>query len=91
MDEGVALDSRSVDSPSVSVSASGLSTGEWIWIDVEQRYKQLVDSINYHNYRYYVLDSPEIADAEYDQLMQELRAIEAEFEQVIQQRSAWEA
>ena len=34
--------------------------------------------INAHNHRYYVLDAPEIADAEYDQLMQELRAIEAD-------------
>jgi DNA ligase (NAD+) len=62
----------------VSVSGAGASADEWIWIEVEQRYKQLVDSINYHNYRYYVLDSPEIADAEYDRLMEELRAIEAE-------------
>ena len=34
--------------------------------------------IDHHNYRYYVLDSPEIADAEYDALMQELRQIEGD-------------
>ncbi|MCK9521333.1 MAG: NAD-dependent DNA ligase LigA, partial [Dehalococcoidia bacterium] len=36
-----------------------------------------------HNYRYYVLDSPEVADAEYDELMAELRAIEAKFPELI--------
>src|SRR3984893_1045864 len=43
-----------------------------------ERYKELVDTLTYHNHRYYVLDSPEIADAEYDRLMQELRGIEAD-------------
>lgn len=33
--------------------------------------------INEHNYHYYVLDAPVIADAEYDRLMRELLAIEA--------------
>jgi len=33
--------------------------------------------IEHHNYRYHVLDAPEIADAEYDALLVELRAIEA--------------
>jgi DNA ligase (NAD+) len=42
------------------------------------RAEELRQAINYHNYRYYVLDSPEVADAEYDRLMEELRAIEAE-------------
>ena len=32
--------------------------------------------INHHNYRYYVLDNPEISDAEYDRLMRELRNLE---------------
>jgi len=48
------------------------------WVELTERYKQLVEIINFHNHRYYVLDSPEIADAEYDQLMQELRGIEAD-------------
>ncbi len=30
-----------------------------------------------HDYRYYVLDQPTISDAEYDGLMQELKALEA--------------
>ena len=31
-----------------------------------------------HDYRYYVLDDPQVPDAEYDRLMRELRALEAE-------------
>jgi DNA ligase (NAD+) len=44
--------------------------------DVEKRIRELCELINYHNYRYYVLDSPEISDAEYDELMRELIALE---------------
>ena len=44
---------------------------------VRQRIEKLRSSINYHNYRYYVLDSPEISDAEYDELMRELKQLEA--------------
>ncbi|MFH1732717.1 MAG: NAD-dependent DNA ligase LigA [Planctomycetota bacterium] len=40
--------------------------------------EQLRDLINHHNYRYYVLDDPEISDADYDRLMRELEALEAE-------------
>ncbi len=45
---------------------------------VKQRIEELRALINYHNYRYYVLDSPEISDAEYDELMRELRRLEEE-------------
>ena len=41
------------------------------------RTEYLRERIHYHNYRYFVLDDPEISDAEYDLLMQELIAIEA--------------
>ncbi len=44
----------------------------------KQRIEELRELINHHNYRYYVLDSPEISDAEYDELMKELRQVEAE-------------
>ena len=40
--------------------------------DVEARISQLRTEINHHDYRYHVLDSPEISDAEYDRLIQEL-------------------
>ncbi|MDO8635027.1 MAG: NAD-dependent DNA ligase LigA, partial [Dehalococcoidia bacterium] len=43
---------------------------------VKDRIEVLRKLINHHNYRYYVLDSPEISDAEYDTLMQELKRLE---------------
>jgi len=50
---------------------------------VQSRIEQLREQINYHNYRYYVLDSPEISDAEYDELMQELAKLESEHPELI--------
>lgn len=41
-----------------------------------ERMKQLVDIINEHNYNYYVLDNPTIADREWDALYDELLALE---------------
>ncbi|MBL1293557.1 MAG: NAD-dependent DNA ligase LigA [Thiotrichales bacterium] len=43
---------------------------------VSERVDALRQQINYHNYRYYVIDDPEIPDAEYDRLMIELRQLE---------------
>lgn len=42
------------------------------------RYNQLKQEINFHLYRYHVLDAPVISDAEYDRLWSELQALEAE-------------
>ncbi|MAE21387.1 MAG: DNA ligase (NAD(+)) LigA [Pseudomonas sp.] len=42
------------------------------------RLDALRGEINQHNHQYYVLDNPTIPDAEYDRLMRELQAIEAE-------------
>ena len=42
-----------------------------------QRAEQLRAQLQHHAQRYYVLDAPEIPDAEYDKLFQELQAIEA--------------
>ncbi|UCC90825.1 MAG: NAD-dependent DNA ligase LigA [Dehalococcoidia bacterium] len=50
---------------------------------VKQRIEQLRAQINYHNYRYYVLDSPEISDAEYDLLMRDLQQLEEEYPQFL--------
>jgi len=41
------------------------------------RAAQLREQLQYHAHRYYVLDDPELPDAEYDRLFQELQAIEA--------------
>ena len=45
--------------------------------DIQLRVAWLRDQIDGHNNRYYVLDAPEIPDAEYDRLFQELQALEA--------------
>jgi DNA ligase (NAD+) len=44
--------------------------------EVKARIERLKAEINHHNYRYYVLDSPEISDAEYDLLLRELKDLE---------------
>src|SRR5512147_478041 len=46
--------------------------------ELRARLTELREQINFHNYRYHVLDDPVISDAEYDRLMNELRRIEAE-------------
>ncbi|MGA7579569.1 MAG: NAD-dependent DNA ligase LigA [Desulfobaccales bacterium] len=40
------------------------------------RVRELREQINYHNYRYYVLDDPVISDAEFDRLLRELSELE---------------
>ena len=50
---------------------------------VFQQVADLREQLNHHNYRYYVLDSPEIGDAQYDDLMRELRAIESEHPELV--------
>ncbi len=44
--------------------------------DQRKRLIELREQINFHNYRYHVLDDPVISDAEYDRLLVELRQIE---------------
>ncbi|WP_339524075.1 NAD-dependent DNA ligase LigA [Pseudomonas sp. EA_35y_Pfl2_R111] len=48
-----------------------------------QRIVQLRAELDEHNYRYYVLDEPSVADAEYDRLFRELQALEAEHPQLV--------
>ena len=45
----------------------------------EKRLKDLVKEIRLHDYQYYVLDTPLIADSEYDLLFRELLDIERQF------------
>jgi len=46
--------------------------------DERARLEELRREISYHDYRYYGLDNPAVPDAEYDRLMRELQALEAE-------------
>ncbi len=43
------------------------------------RVEELREQLNHHAYRYHVLDEPEISDAEYDELMRELKELEERF------------
>ncbi len=47
-------------------------------MDFAQRAAALRQALNYHGYLYHVLDAPQISDAEYDALLNELRRLEAE-------------
>ncbi len=49
----------------------------------QARIEELRRLIEYHNYRYYVLDQPEISDEEYDRLFRELVELEAQFPDLI--------
>ena len=49
----------------------------------EQRIQQLREEIDGHNYRYYVLDDPVVSDAHYDDLMKQLRELEAEYPELV--------
>ncbi len=50
---------------------------------IAKKIAKLRDEINYHLYRYHVLDAPVISDAEYDVLFRELAALEAEHPELI--------
>ncbi|MCK4863630.1 MAG: NAD-dependent DNA ligase LigA, partial [Dehalococcoidales bacterium] len=47
--------------------------------EAKVKIEKLRAEINHHNYRYHVLDSPEISDAEYDDLMRELKQLEEQY------------
>jgi DNA ligase (NAD+) len=51
--------------------------------DVQKRLDELREEVNHHLHRYHVLDEPEISDAEYDRLYDELRALEEEHPDLI--------
>jgi DNA ligase (NAD+) len=50
---------------------------------VEKRAAELRELVEHHNYRYHALDDPEISDAEYDRLYDELRGLEDEHPELI--------
>src|SRR5215475_3294188 len=50
---------------------------------IERKIEALREKIRYHEHRYYVLDDPEISDAEFDMLMRELQELEAEHPELV--------
>jgi len=51
--------------------------------EAKVRVEELRELINHHSYRYHVLDEPEIADADYDELVRELATLEERFPELI--------
>ncbi len=50
---------------------------------IQKLMDSLREKIRYHEHRYYVLDDPEISDFAYDKLVEELRALETEHQELI--------
>ena len=50
---------------------------------IERQIEELRDRIRHHEERYYVLADPEISDSEFDQLLRELQALEADHPELI--------
>src|SRR3989440_644127 len=51
--------------------------------DVQKRLDELRERVDHHLYRYHVLDEPEISDAEYDRLFDELKELEEEHPELV--------
>ena len=50
---------------------------------IQKKIEALREKIRHHEYRYYVLDDPEMSDADFDKLMNELKRFEAEHPELI--------
>jgi DNA ligase (NAD+) len=50
---------------------------------IKKEIEGLREKLRHHEYRYYVLDDPEISDAAYDKLMQKLQALEAAYPELV--------
>jgi DNA ligase (NAD+) len=50
---------------------------------IKKKIEKLVKELNYHSYRYYVLDSPVISDEEYDTLYRQLKELEEKYHYVL--------
>ena len=50
---------------------------------LKNQIEKLRCQIEYHNYRYYVLDDPEISDEEYDALFRKLQKLEVEHPELV--------
>ncbi|NKB61455.1 MAG: NAD-dependent DNA ligase LigA [Gammaproteobacteria bacterium] len=54
---------------------------------VYRQINELKEQLEYHNYRYYVLDDPEVPDSVYDKLMKSLMALEEAYPEYLSQNS----
>src|SRR2546425_4048926 len=52
-------------------------------VSPKDKIKQLRDLIRHHEHCYYVLDDPEISDAEFDQLLRELKDLESKHPELV--------
>ena len=52
-------------------------------IQTEKTIQQLREQLNHHSHQYYVLDDPEIPDAEYDRLYKQLQSLEKKYPELI--------
>jgi DNA ligase (NAD+) len=52
-------------------------------LTLEQELQELRDTLRHHEYLYYVEDSPEVTDAQYDALMNKLKKLEAEHPELV--------
>ena len=50
---------------------------------ITDRLEELRRQLHYHNHRYYVLDDPEISDAQYDRLLRELEELESRYPDLV--------
>lgn len=60
-----------------------INTSEKIPEDIKKEIEQLVKNLNYHCYRYYVLDAPVISDAEYDREYRQLKELEEKYHYIL--------
>lgn len=51
--------------------------------EIKHEIEKLVKELNYHSYRYYVLDAPVISDAEYDRLYRRLKELEEQYHYIL--------
>ena len=56
-------------------------------LPIQKTMIDLINILNLHNHKYYVMDDPEISDAEYDSLFHKLKALELEHPDLISQNS----
>lgn len=55
--------------------------------EAKKQIDELVEILNYHSHKYYVLDDPEISDYDYDMMQNKLKELEAQFPQLVRKDS----